>query len=64
MQKDVYRAGTGGPVGSDQMQGKGVLPDKVNVPLPGTNATQKPYKSHHRAGSVSGFSGGVIPGKI
>jgi hypothetical protein len=64
MQKDVFRAGSGGPTGSDQMQGKGVLPNKVNVPLPGTNSTQKPYKKHMSAGSVSGFSGGVIPGKV
>lgn len=63
--KDVFRAGSGGPTGSNQEQGKGVLPNKVNVPLPGTNSTQTPYKKHgNTAGAIPGFSGGVISGKV
>ncbi len=53
------------PMGSNQTQGKGELPNKVNVPLPGTNATQKPYKKHGQTcGPVQGFSGGIINGKV
>jgi hypothetical protein len=52
-----------GRVGGNQMQGAGTLPDKVNVPLPGTNATQPAYKGGMKQ-NVPGFQGGVIPGKI
>ena len=62
---DVYRARKGGPVGSNQEQGKGQIPGKVSVPMPGTNATQKAYKKTGGAGKApAGFAGGVIPGKI
>lgn len=62
---DVYRARKGGPVGSNQQQGKGEIPSKVSVPMPGTNATQKPYKkSGGRVKAPAGFAGGVMPGKI
>lgn len=61
---DAFRARTGGPVGSNQEQGKGEIPGKVSVPMPGTNATQKPYKKHHTCKAPAGFAGGVIPGKV
>lgn len=49
--------------GGNQEQGKGELPSKVNVPLPGTNATQPAYKGGVKQ-NVPGFQGGIIPGKI
>ena len=52
-----------GRVGGNQTQGAGVIPDKVNVPLPGTNATQ-PKQGGGMKQNVPGFQGGVIPGKI
>lgn len=52
-----------GQVGGNQSQGKGELPSKVSVPLPGTNATQPAYKGGMK-GNVPGFQGGIIPGKI
>lgn len=52
-----------GKVGGNQSQGAGFIPDKVNVPLPGTNATQAPCKGGIKS-NVPGFQGGVIPGKI
>ena len=64
-QKDVFRMGSGGPTGSNQTQGKGEIPGKVSVPMPGTNATQPAYKKiGNTVKSVPGFSGGVIPGKV
>jgi hypothetical protein len=53
-----------GPVGSNQTQGKGEIPGKVPVPMPGTDATQKPYKGGGMKGNVPGFQGGEIPGKV
>lgn len=52
--------------GGNQTQGKGELPSKVSVPMPGTNA---PSASHGKPGSKAGkspagFGGGLIPGKI
>lgn len=51
--------------GGNQNQGKGELPAKVSVPMPGTNA---PSASQGKPGSKvrapEGFSGGIIPGKI
>jgi hypothetical protein len=61
---DAFRARKGGPVGSNQEQGKGEIPGKVSVPMPGTNSTQTPYKKHHTCKTPAGFGGGVIPGKI
>lgn len=62
---DVFRAGSAGPTGGNQTQGKGEIPGKVSVPMPGTNANQTPYKSHGtKPGAIGGFSGGVIPGKV
>ena len=52
-----------GQVGGNQTQGAGTLPNKVSVPLPGTNATQPAYKGGMK-GNVPGFQGGVIPGKV
>lgn len=49
--------------GGNQTQGKGELPAKVSVPMPGTNATQPAYKGGMK-GNVPGFQGGIIPGKI
>jgi hypothetical protein len=63
-QKNVFRAGDAGPTGSNQTQGKGEIPGKVSVPMPGTNATQTPYKKMGTCPPVPGFSGGVIPGKV
>lgn len=56
---------SGAPIGGggNQNQGKGELPAKVSVPMPGTNETQKPYNGGMK-GSVPGFQGGIIPGKI
>lgn len=56
---------SGAPIGGggNQTQGKGELPAKVSVPMPGTNETQKPYKGGMK-GNVPGFQGGIIPGKI
>lgn len=52
--------------GGNQNQGKGELPSKVSVPMPGTNA---PSASQGKPGSKAGkapqgFAGGIIPGKI
>lgn len=52
-----------GKVGGNQTQGAGVLPNKVNVPLPGTNATQ-PKQGGGMKQNVPGFGGGIIPGKV
>lgn len=52
-----------GRVGGNQTQGAGTLPNKVSVPLPGTNATQPAYKGGMKS-SPTGFQGGVIPGKV
>jgi hypothetical protein len=49
--------------GGNQMQGRGELPAKVSVPVPGTNTTQTPYKGGMKS-STPGFAGGVIEGKI
>lgn len=49
--------------GGNQTQGAGTIPSKVSVPLPGTNATQPEYKGGMKQ-SVTGFQGGIIPGKI
>jgi len=52
-----------GPVGSNQSQGKGELPNKVSVPMPGTNTTQPAYKGGMKK-NVPGFQGGEIPGMV
>ena len=49
--------------GGNQTQGAGVLPSKVAVPLPGTNATQPEYKGG-MAKAPMGFNNGLIAGKI
>lgn len=49
--------------GGNQTQGRGELPSKVNVPLPGTNATQPAYKGG-MAKTPTGFNSGIINGKI
>lgn len=49
--------------GGNQTQGRGELPAKVSVPLPGTNATQPAYKGG-TAKSPAGFNNGIINGKI
>ncbi len=53
----------GGPVGSNQTQGAGMLPNKVSVPLPGTNETQPPYKGG-TAKAPTGFNSGEINGMV
>ena len=62
-QRNTFRAGNAGPTGSNQSQGKGELPAKVSVPLPGTDKTQPAYKGGTKQ-NIPGFQGGVIPGKI
>lgn len=62
-QRNTFRAGDAGPTGGNQMQGKGELPGKVSVPLPGTNATQPEYKGGV-AKSPAGFNNGLINGKV
>ena len=52
-----------GPVGSNQSQGRGEIPGKVSVPMPGTNATQPAYKGGVAKTPV-GFNNGIINGKI
>lgn len=55
-----------GRVGGNQTQGRGELPSKVSVPMPGTNtASANQGKPGSKAGKApAGFSGGIIPGKI
>ncbi len=52
-----------GKAGGNQAQGAGTLPAKVNVPLPGTNATQSKQGGGVKK-TPAGFGGGVIDGKI
>ena len=57
---------TGAPMGGgggDKTQGTGVLPGKVPVPMPGTDATQSAYKGG-MAKAPMGFNNGLINGKI
>jgi len=49
--------------GGNQTQGAGMLPSKVPVPLPGTDATQPAYKGG-MAKAPMGFNNGLIAGKI
>lgn len=55
-----------GRVGGNQTQGKGELPAKVSVPMPGTNSPSAPAcKPGSKAGKApQGFAGGIINGKI
>ena len=43
--------------------GKGVLNEKVSVPVPGTNKTQKPETGGVKS-TPAGFNSGLINGKI
>ena len=54
-------AASGG--GGNQTQGAGEIPGKVSVPMPGTNANQKPYNGGMAKAPV-GFNNGLINGKI
>ena len=63
-QRNVFRAGNAGPTGGNQSQGKGEIPGKVSVPMPGTDKTQPAYKGGMKSKNVPGFSGGEIPGKV
>lgn len=56
---------SGAPIGGggNQTQGKGEIPGKVSVPMPGTNTTQPAYKGGIK-GNIPGFQGGEIPGKV
>ena len=49
--------------GGNQTQGKGEIPGKVSVPMPGTNATQSEYNGG-KAKSPVGFNNGLINGMI
>ena len=49
--------------GGNQTQGAGQIPGKVSVPMPGTNANQKPYNGGVAKAPV-GFNNGLINGKI
>lgn len=52
-----------GPVGSNQSQGKGEIPGKVSVPMPGIDKTQPAAKGGMKK-NVPGFQGGEIPGMV
>lgn len=49
--------------GGNQTQGRGEIPGKVSVPMPGTNTTQPAYKGGVAKAPV-GFNNGLINGKI
>lgn len=49
--------------GGNQTQGKGEIPGKVSVPMPGMNSTQ-PKQGGGMKGNIPGFQGGEIPGKV
>lgn len=49
--------------GGNQTQGRGEIPGKVSVPVPGTNTTQPAYKGG-MAKAPAGFNNGLINGKI
>ncbi len=53
----------GAPVGSNQQQGKGEIPGKVSVPMPGTNTTQ-PAQTGGMAKAPVGFNNGIISGMV
>lgn len=54
-----------GRIGGNQTQGKGELPSKVSVPMPGMNGSSaKDCKPGSKAKAPAGFSGGIINGKI
>jgi len=51
--------------GGNQTQGRGEIPGKVSVPMPGTNATQPAYKKEGGAVKAPvGFNNGIINGMI
>lgn len=52
-----------GKVGSNQSQGAGTLPNKVSVPLPGTDKTQL-KQGGGVAKAPGGFNNGLINGKV
>ena len=60
---DPMKTGAAMGGGGTQTQGAGTLPNKVSVPLPGTNETQPAYKGG-MAKAPSGFNNGLIAGKI
>lgn len=60
---DPMKTGAAMGGGGNQTQGAGTLPNKVSVPLPGTNETQPAYKGG-MAKAPSGFNNGLIAGKI
>jgi hypothetical protein len=49
--------------GGNQTQGKGEIPGKVSVPMPGTNDTQPEYKGGMAKAPV-GFNNGLINGMV
>lgn len=49
--------------GGNQTQGKGEIPGKVSVPMPGTNTTQPREVGGMKKAPV-GFNNGLINGKI
>ena len=55
-------AGRNTQVAADSGAGKGMLPNKVSVPFP--QKPNQPAAGKSKMGSVAGFSGGVIPGKV
>jgi hypothetical protein len=56
---------SGAPIGGggNQTQGKGEIPGKVSVPMPGMNSTQSKQGGGMK-GNIPGFQGGEIPGKV
>jgi hypothetical protein len=49
-------------VAADSGAGKGMLPNKVSVPFP--QKPNQPAAGKAKVGTVPGFSGGVMPGKV
>jgi|GEM_PF-3978799 len=49
--------------GGNQTQGKGEIPGKVSVPMPGTNTTQS-KETGGKAKTPVGFNSGIINGMI
>jgi len=60
---DMLKNGAAIGGGGNQTQGKGEIPGKVSVPMPGTNATQ-PAQTGGMAKAPVGFNNGIISGMV
>jgi hypothetical protein len=61
---DPMKTGAAIGGGGNQTQGQGMLPNKVSVPLPGTDKTQPAYKGGGSYKAPAGFNNSLINGKI